>query len=188
MKITKRIIELSGKRFGKLTVLELESIRPSGPGRNRTYWLCKCDCGVEKSILGQNLINGSTSSCGCGRLDYIERCHIERLGDAYFNSLKKNAERRQIEFKISKEYLFSLFLRQERKCALSGIELFMPMLKMNREKHIASVDRIDSFKGYIEGNVQWVHKDINRMKMDLPEEYFLSLCNQISKYKGTENG
>ena len=103
------------------------------------------------------------------------------------HQLKKNAERRQIEFKLSKEYLFSLFLKQERKCVLSGIELFMPMLKMNRKKAIASVDRIDSSKGYAEGNVQWIHKDINRMKMDLPEEYFIDLCSQISKYKGLKD-
>ena len=46
----------------------------------------------------------------------------------------------------------------------------------------ASLDRIDSKKGYIEGNIQWVHKDINRMKWAFNEDYFIKLCNNIYQY------
>ena len=44
----------------------------------------------------------------------------------------------------------------------------------------ASLDRIDPTKGYIEGNIQWVHKDVNRMKMDFTETRFLELVNLIA--------
>lgn len=52
---------LIGQRFGRLTVVRLDDSRSI----NRTYWICKCDCGNIKSIIGASLKNGSTQSCGC---------------------------------------------------------------------------------------------------------------------------
>ena len=44
--------------------------------------------------------------------------------------------------------------------------------KRHNDSKTASLDRIDSSKGYTEDNIQWVHKDVNQMKMDLPEQRF----------------
>ena len=53
----------AGKRYGCLTVMQADH-RPSGPdGRNRAYWICKCDCGNEKSVLGDHLRNRATMTC-----------------------------------------------------------------------------------------------------------------------------
>lgn len=57
-----KIIDLTGQRFGKLVVLEKDSL--SGPS-NQIKWICQCDCGNKKSIIGSNLRNGLTQSCGC---------------------------------------------------------------------------------------------------------------------------
>ena len=46
----------------------------------------------------------------------------------------------------------------------------------------ASVDRIDSSGGYVESNVQWVHKDVNKMKMDIPQNQFIEYCKIISSH------
>jgi hypothetical protein len=48
----------------------------------------------------------------------------------------------------------------------------------------ASLDRIDSSKGYIEGNLQWVHKDVNIMKMDLSQVEFIDYCVKVALYSG----
>lgn len=53
-------MELSGMRFGNLVV----SCRSENIGR-RSAWLCVCDCGSQKSVIGQNLVRGNTRSCGC---------------------------------------------------------------------------------------------------------------------------
>ena len=45
----------------------------------------------------------------------------------------------------------------------------------------ASLDRIDSSKGYVPGNIQWVHKDVNWMKGSFTQEYFVNICKKISK-------
>lgn len=55
-----RLIDLTGRQFGKLTVL---SRAPNRGGR--TYWLCRCECGVEKPVKGGHLTTGATSTCGC---------------------------------------------------------------------------------------------------------------------------
>src|SRR5689334_2110392 len=54
-----RGIDLTGMRFGKWTVIG----RSVGPAPQK--WLCRCDCGTEKSVLGGNLRYGKSTSCGC---------------------------------------------------------------------------------------------------------------------------
>ena len=57
-----RIQDLSGQRFGKLTVVELdpEYVRKSG---RHARWLCKCDCGKIKSVQSNHLKDGSATAC-----------------------------------------------------------------------------------------------------------------------------
>ena len=57
--------DLTGQHFGFLTVLNK---MPSNKWSN-TVWLVRCECGKEKSVLGSNLMIGSTTSCGCHRQD-----------------------------------------------------------------------------------------------------------------------
>lgn len=79
-------------------------------------------------------------------------------------------------------YLWKLFLKQNGKCALSGLGIsFGGLIGEKRSSTTASLDRINSTKGYIKGNVQWVHKHINKMKWDFDQNYFLSLIEYIHK-------
>lgn len=54
--------DLTGKKFGKLTVIKQEK---SKPGLPTAFWLCKCDCGNDPVISSSNLMSGHTRSCGC---------------------------------------------------------------------------------------------------------------------------
>lgn len=59
-----KFIDLTGKRFGKLTVLNRAP--DFGSGRDReTMWRCQCDCGKTTDVRGVSLRNGHTRSCGC---------------------------------------------------------------------------------------------------------------------------
>lgn len=108
-----------------------------------------------------------------------------RIGHNFWNqsvlrNLKSRGERRkELGVSISIEYAWSVFVKQEEKCALSGVEL---VLSSSTKENTASIDRIDSNIGYHEGNIQWVHKDINTMKMALNQEYFIELCKKIAEY------
>lgn len=58
------LIDLVGKKFGRLLVLERDMKKPSGKACF-AYWICKCDCGNIVSIRGDHLRNNTTQSCGC---------------------------------------------------------------------------------------------------------------------------
>jgi hypothetical protein len=98
---------------------------------------------------------------------------------------KKGALKRGFEFDITIEYAWDLFLEQDRKCALSGQDIGFniktgSLSKYGYQKNTASLDRIDSKKGYVRGNVQWLHKDLNKLKSNLDEKEFIELCTLVS--------
>lgn len=169
-----REYDLIGKKIGRWNIIS----KIPDTNKHRTKWLCKCDCGKEKIILQQSLINSSSQSCGCLKRELLWQGCGE-LPMYYFNTTKNRARKLQIEFNISIEYLWNLFLQQDRKCALSGVEICFTQKWKKRGEQTASIDRIDSSKGYIEGNVQWVHKDVNYMKQEYSMEYFLHWVKQI---------
>ena len=68
-------INLLGKRFGKLVVIEEAQNR-----NGRTTWLCQCDCGNQKIVGTKELQNGDTKSCGCLRDELLS---INEIGNKY---------------------------------------------------------------------------------------------------------
>ena len=56
--------DLSGRRYGSLIVIK-QAEDGTVAGKNVPKWLCKCDCGNFKEILGDSLKRGKTISCGC---------------------------------------------------------------------------------------------------------------------------
>ena len=56
-----KLLDLTGQRFGRLTVLE----RAENGNRGKVYWLCRCDCGNTARVEGYRLRKGETRSCGC---------------------------------------------------------------------------------------------------------------------------
>lgn len=69
------LIDLTGQRFGKLTVISKDEdyIRPSGKREHR--YLCRCECGREVTVIKSNLIR-NTRSCGCLKGKYISASKI----------------------------------------------------------------------------------------------------------------
>ena len=59
-----KLIELTGRRFGRLVVLERA---PYNDGQNKSVWTCRCDCGKVINVSGYHLRRGKTQSCGCYR-------------------------------------------------------------------------------------------------------------------------
>jgi len=62
----RKVIDITGQRFGRLTVLEQVPVPPFYATRN-AWWKCKCDCGNETLVRGAAMKNGSVKSCGCLR-------------------------------------------------------------------------------------------------------------------------
>ena len=84
-----RAIDLTGKEFGRLTVIEKRGSDKHG----NAMWLCKCECGNEVIVRSSNLRNGNTVSCGCYNRDKIK----EQWKDEEFR--KKQNEKVKETFK-----------------------------------------------------------------------------------------
>ena len=89
---------------------------------------------------------------------------------------KSSAKRRKHEWQLTKEQLDEKFNAQKGICALSGLE----MQPDRSSPYRPSIDRIDSSKGYIEDNFQFVCSRINIMKNAISEPEFIRLCKLIA--------
>lgn len=76
--------DLSGQKFGRLTVIKRDNEYSSNKEDKSTYWLCKCDCGSIKTVRAECLKSGSTKSCGClkGELS-SQRFSLNLVGKKY---------------------------------------------------------------------------------------------------------
>lgn len=181
---------LIGQNFGYLEVIKhTKELKKNRIGKNSRYTyhsICRChNCGKENHRVQTGwLVNGTSTSCGCRR-DQFEKIRgknsvrftgYEEMPGSYWTNIKRSAKSRGILFNIDKKYVWDLFLQQNKQCILSGLNI---NFGHNTLKTTASLDRIDSTKGYIKGNVQWVHKDINKMKWNFEEKYFIDLCEKI---------
>lgn len=109
------------------------------------------------------------------------------MSGQFFGMIKKGAAYRKIDFAITIEQAWELFLEQDGKCALTGLPLTLVGLRDRRRgiEQTASLDRIDSLHGYVLGNVHWVHKDINMMKKEYSPSYFLEMCRRVVLHAAT---
>lgn len=192
--------DLTKQKFGRLTV---EYLVKEEKYHSQNLWFCRCECGNTVKICSQSLKGSRIKSCGClNQEKRKERGHQKFTGNKYLTgkqlgSIIQNAMIRGVEC-LDKTNLSSIleniFEKQNFKCAYTGEKLCF----YERDDYgniiptsgNASVDRIDSSKGYIKDNIQIVHKDINRLKNDWSEKEFLNLIKKIYDFsiKGNNNG
>lgn len=168
---------LTGQKFGEWTILSKHVLINNG--KTSGAWLCRCSCGKEIVVRQNSLLKGKSSKCKQCALSVKKGGHKD-ISACYWQRIRKNAATRKYDFNISIEYAWEVLLQQDKKCALSGIDL---CCTHQRKKMTASIDRINPKIGYIIGNIQWVHKDINRLKWKLTDNEFISMCHQIALYQ-----
>ena len=89
-----RFDDLTGKRFGRLTVIERAESRKQPKGGRSTRWLCQCDCGNVVLVNASTLKNGESKSCGCIKsygeikiIQWLKDHNIEYIPQKRFNGL-----------------------------------------------------------------------------------------------------
>lgn len=156
----------------------LEVIKKSGSKNGQVYWICKCKCGKELELPTRTITRNERKSCGCWmKSKQYSRSHYlwSGYGDIHgkwWSNIQKGAANRSHKFELDIEDAWNLFLQQDRKCAYSGIVLKFASTMKKYTDTTASLDRINSSKGYTLDNVQWVHKTVNLMKQGLSDEDF----------------
>ena len=170
--------------------------------QNRKLITIKCDyCGKEfekpLSEYNRNIKLGRANYCSrvcsgkmCNK-NNKQKGNISCLNpsnrrDQYtpFRYYFRNTKKRFKDFNLSLEYLKQLWEKQKGICPYTGIKLQLAEYKTNHNNPIytASLDRIDSSKGYIIGNVQFISTAINYMKNNMSHKDTIILCNIIAKH------
>jgi len=178
--------DLIGRVFSLLTVEKLMP-RPQIRGRKYIYrYRCLCACGNTSVVTRWNLLYEHARSCGClkrrrGSANPCWRGH-GRISGYQWARIRNHARNRGLTFSITMKYAWDLFERQDGCCSLTGWKLALDLSSKSKSTCTASLDRINSKRGYVPGNVQWVHKDVNQIKWDLTSERFIEVCRAVVKH------
>ncbi len=181
-----RIVDITDKRYGKWKVVgEINLEMKNGRGWKKPRWKCVCECGTVKYVMYQSLVNGFSKQCRkCG---YKSMRSKDNILQTHWSKYVRGAKTRNLDFDITREEAFNMLVQQNYECALSGLRICLPASAVDyaNSKYTASLDRIDSAKGYHKDNVQWVHKMVNFMKNRLDNITFWAICysarNNIQK-------
>lgn len=109
---------------------------------------------------------------------------VGKVRVAWYNSFRKSALSRGLEWELTIEFVDALYELQEGRCAFSGLPIQWSEVNWD---HSASIDRIDNERGYLPDNVQLVHKEINMMRGSLDSERFIELCARVFELKSGVN-
>lgn len=183
----------------------MKEIKKYKENRKLTTFICP-NCGQEAdkptTEYNRNIKLGRNSFCSrsCAVIyGNIHRSHEYSKSEANIEHLKsvsnnhrdeytpfrytlRNAKKRFQDFDLDLEYLKELWETQQGICPYTKIKLLLPEYKTTIEdaRVRASLDRIDSSKGYIKGNVQFISTSINYMKNDLSHEETIEFLKTIT--------
>ncbi len=170
-KIGKSICDSCGKEFEK----PLTEIRRSEKYKRRHF--CSRTCAGKHNIknFGDNRSTYDISKHANNRITNYTKFKYH-----YRNILKRNQE-----IDITIEDLKNQWDNQNGICFFTGVELELSSYTKIKKNPIysASLDRIDSNKGYVKGNIRWVSRAINWMKNDMTDQMVNQLIDIIIENK-----
>lgn len=169
-------VDRTGQRYGRLTVIE----RQGSSGEGRAKWLCKCDCGKTKTVIGKSLQAG-VQSCGCLKRD----ANALPKGEAAFNQLlirmKIDAKRRGYKWKLTKNNVKHFTKQPCYYCGREPMQVYCT--KANNGTYIYNgIDRLDNNIGYLLENVVSCCMQCNYAKRLMSVSEFRDWIQRIYKY------
>jgi len=143
-------IDMTGFKVGNLLVVGQAPERKA----NQAAWIVECQqCNVRFAVPGGKIRHRQIGGCqSCGKHPNFRGC-----GDIYgqyWTNLKRGAVSRGLEFTVTIEEAWQLYLSQDGKCALSGLPIVFERSRGRAAEKTASLDRIDSTKGYLPDNTR----------------------------------
>jgi hypothetical protein len=169
-----RIRDLSGLTFGRLFVTRFLGQVKNGKNSKCTLWECRCSCGSVIERPGYSLVEGNVQSCGCIRRDRKKENAPTAHRRAMVAHAKCRAKKQGLEFNLTLDDIQIPAI-----CPLLDI----PLVGGIGAPHDGnpSIDRIDSDKGYVRGNVWVISWRANRLKNDATLEELKRLVKGLEE-------
>lgn len=146
-------IDLSGNKYGRLTVLSFSGQKLSDKGNRCSMWNCVCDCGNTVDVAGSSLKNGTSKSCGCLQKELVsERASKHRLSKTRVYKIWGNMKTRCLNKNSTDYYLYGG--RGITLCDrwMTFDNFFADMGIPSKDK---SIDRINPNGNYEPSNCRW---------------------------------
>jgi hypothetical protein len=148
----------------------------------KKHYIKMCsNCGKEQSYGRldhfKSALKGDWKCKSCSGHSNNFRGKIGPMPITWFEVKRKSGLHRGYLWDLTPEYILDLYKEQNKLCALTGWPIGWPEKGLTST---VSIDRIDSSEGYLIGNVQLLHKDVNMAKQKYSQEYFISLCEAVA--------
>lgn len=181
-KTPRKFKDLKGLVFNRLTVIEQDKVATMPNGKTERRWICKCSCGNTISVSTYRLTSGRLKSCGCYHKDLVtERSRLtpgESSFNCFYSSYKYGAKKRGLFFSLSKDTFKKITGTNCYYCDAPP-RVVNPGKRNYGDYFGNGIDRIDSTKGYEEGNVVSCCTACNTAKMSQTQEEFFDMVRKI---------
>lgn len=170
------------KKYNRLTVLKFSHYDKN----HRKHYLCRCDCGIEKTIQGSLLISGNTKSCGCLGKEIKKTLHKLPNNGGVINQIilgyKRHAKRRGFSWNLTFNEVSNIINKPCHYCGT--INSNKKITKNCKEGFLYNgIDRVDSKKSYTIKNVVPCCNFCNKAKGNKSELEFIEWVKKINDYQ-----
>jgi hypothetical protein len=180
------LITITCDQCGKEYLKPLSEYKRNKELERHNFCSRSCAAKYNGSHRSQKMIEYSNSEKNKQHLLKINQSYniYEKFPERRFSYFLRNCRKRFKECTITLNDLQEQWERQNGICPYSGISLVIPIYERNHNNPIysASVDRIDSSKGYIPGNIQFVSTCINYMKNMMSDKDTKYVCKCIAEH------